>query len=89
MLAGIDLTQKKGSVLMWILQLIAACILFGVVVNVLEVSYRLAQNQPMTYTSLSSQITKITTPTVDIDEQGNIVRITDASGRVVFEESGA
>ena len=74
---------------MWILQLIAACILFGVVVNVLEVSYRLAQNQPMTYTSLSSQITKITTPTVDIDEQGNIVRITDASGRVVFEESGA
>lgn len=78
---------------MWILQLVGICVFLGVVVTMLEASHnfhrwavehsdRVAQRQ-------ITKITKITTPIVDIDPDGNIIRITDASGRVVFEEFGA
>lgn len=46
------------------------------------------ETKPMTSTH-TTRITKINRGTVDVDEQGNIIRITDASGRVVYCEAGA
>lgn len=76
---------------MWILQFIGICVFLGIVVAMLEASHNFSRwaHEHNAKTVHRHVITKVTTPTVDIDQDGNIIRITDASGRVVFEESGA
>ena len=42
--------------------------------------------KPKMATTVTRVATKVTTGIVDVDHAGNIIRITDASGRVVYEE---
>jgi|694.fasta_scaffold93068_1 hypothetical protein len=42
--------------------------------------------KPKMATTFTRVSTKVTSGIVDVDPNGNIIRITDASGRVVYEE---
>lgn len=84
MTAVVSLTPKKGWTLILFIGMLGAVFVLGAVAG--TISDMVSNEKPKMVTTVTRVATKVTTGIVDVDPNGNIVRITDASGRVVYEE---
>lgn len=70
---------------MWFVGMLGVVFVLGAVAGTISDMVN-NKTETKTVTTVTRVATKVTTGIVDVDPAGNIIRITDASGRVVYEE---
>lgn len=70
---------------MWFVGMLGVVFVLGAVAGTISDMVN-NKTETKTVTTVTRVATKGTTGIVDVDPAGNIIRITDASGRVVYEE---